>query len=118
MSVSDLISMHSDLPPRRVNLLLPVEHPFWDRVYELPEVASMVKPSDSCAARLLLVRGLELIAGGASLPLMCQGRSLSVPCAGWVDRWCYELASERRVSMRSLAQGAVILALEALVDQA
>jgi hypothetical protein len=118
MSVSDLISMHGDLPPSEINIILPVDHPFWRRALELPEVASMARPSASCAARLLLIRGLELIAQGEALPLMCSGRARTIACAGWVDQWCYELANERRVSMRSLAQGAVILALESLVDQA
>jgi len=118
MSVSDLIAMNSALPPSEINIILPVDHPFWERALELPEVASMARPSASCAARLLLVRGLELIAQGEALPLMCSGRARTIACAGWVDQWCYELASERRVSMRSLAQGAVVLALESLVDQA
>lgn len=116
MSVSDLISMHSDLPPRAVALVLPIDHPLWSRGFALPEIAALPTPNSHAAARLLLVRGLELISQGAALPPMERGRAATVNCAGWVDAWCYELASERRVSMRSLAQGAVILALEALED--
>lgn len=117
MSVHDLISMKSDLPPRAVALVLPINHPLWSRGFELPEIAALPSPNSHAVARLLLIRGLEILSRGEALPLMCRGRAATVNCAGWVDAWCYELASARRVSMRALAQGAVILALEALADQ-
>lgn len=114
MSIHDLISMKSDLPPRAVALVLPVDHPLWARGFGLPEIAALPTPNSHAVARLLLIRGLEILSRGEALPAMCRGRAATINCAGWVDAWCYELASERRVSMRALAQGAVILALEAL----
>jgi len=74
----------------------------------------------SATARLLLVRGLILVEAQAlnkDLPPSTSGQTLSINCAGWVDQWIYDLASARRVSMRAIAQAALILALEDLAKK-
>lgn len=97
-------------------IVLPESHPQWARVVELPEVRSMARPSFSCGARILVVRGLSMIARGAELPPAYFGAASTLRCAAWVGDLCRELAEERGTSQRALAQGALVLALEALGD--
>jgi hypothetical protein len=97
-----------------IAVLLPCDHPSWARAHEIPEIASSACRSDSAVARVLLVRGLVLIEDGTTLPTLTAGRATTFRVAKWVDQYLYELACERRLPMRHLAQMAILTALDVL----
>jgi hypothetical protein len=111
------MAAHRGAPPRRVRLALDGATLSDYALSSLPWCAQL-SIDRVAVARELLARGLLAYHQGVALPevdLSVPATVISIPA--WLDAWIYELARAEGVSLRAAAQGAVLLALESLVDQ-
>jgi hypothetical protein len=110
------MAAHRGAPPRRVRLAL--DGVLSDYALSSLPWCAQLSIDRVAVARELLARGLVAYHQGAALPVVdasVPATVISIPA--WLDAWIYELARAEGVSLRAAAQGAVMLALEALVDQ-